>query len=184
MDDLKIIELYFSRDEQALRETADKYGAYCMAVSMNILRSQPDAEECVNDTYLRTWNSIPPARPASLKLFLARITRNISLNRHRALHADKRNRDLEVSLSELEACFPAPDDLPEGSATPIIDAMNDFLAAQTKTDRVIFVRRYWFADPVKEIAAAMNTRENRVSVRLFRLREKLRKSLVKEGFLA
>lgn len=77
MDDLKIIELYFSRDEQALRETADKYGAYCMAVSMSILRSQPDAEECVNDTYLKTWNSIPPTRPSSLKLFLARITRNL-----------------------------------------------------------------------------------------------------------
>lgn len=182
MDDLKIIELYFSRDEEAIRHTADKYGAYCMAVSMNILRSQPDAEECVNDTYLRTWNSIPPARPTSLKLFLARITRNISLNRHRALHADKRNRDLEVSLSELEACFPAPDDLPEGSATPIIDAMNDFLAAQAKTDRVIFVRRYWYSLPASQIAEEMGMTENAVWVRLHRTREKLREHLTERGY--
>ena len=110
MEDKRIIELYFARDEQAIRHTADKYGAYCTAVSMSILHSEPDAEECVNDTYLKTWNSIPPTRPSSLKLFLARITRNLSINRHRALHSDKRNKDLEVSLSELESCFPSPDD--------------------------------------------------------------------------
>ena len=98
MEDLRIIELYFSRDEQAIRHTADKYGPYCTAVSMSILHSEPDAEECVNDTWLKTWNSIPPTRPHSLKLFLARITRNLSINRHRALHSDKRNKDLESPL--------------------------------------------------------------------------------------
>ena len=182
MDDLKIIELYFSRDEQALRETADKYGAYCMAVSMSILRSQPDAEECVNDTYLKTWNSIPPTRPSSLKLFLARITRNDSLNRHRALHADKRNRDLEVSLSELEACFPAPEDPPTGMGTPIIDALNEFLAACSKTDRMIFVQRYWYSLPASQIAEEQGMTENAVWVRLHRTREKLRDYLTERGY--
>ncbi len=182
MEDIRIIELYFSRDEEAIRHTADKYGPYCMAVSMNILRSQSDAEECVNDTYLRTWNSIPPARPSSLKLFLARITRNVSLNRYRALHADKRNRDLEVSLTELETCFPAPDDLPEGRTTPIIDAMNDFLAAQTKTDRVIFVKRYWYSLPAAQIAEELGMSENAVWVRLHRTREKLRDYLAERGY--
>ena len=173
MDDLKIIELYFSRDEQALRETADKYGAYCMAVSMSILRSQPDAEECVNDTYLKTWNSIPPTRPSSLKLFL---------NRHRALHADKRNRDLEVSLSELEACFPAPEDPPTGMGTPIIDALNEFLAACSKTDRMIFVQRYWYSLPASQIAEEQGMTENAVWVRLHRTREKLRDYLTERGY--
>ena len=182
MEDLQIIELYFSRDEQALRETADKYGAYCMAVSMNILHSEPDAEECVNDTWLRTWNSIPPTRPASLKLFLARIARNLSLNRHRALHADKRNRDLEVSLTELEACFPAPDDLPEGKATPVMDALNDFLATQPKEDRVIFVQRYWYSLSAAQIAEEQGISENAVWVRLHRTREKLRDYLTERGF--
>ena len=108
MQDDRIIELYFARDEQAIRHTADKYGSYCMAVSMNILQCEPDAEECVNDTYLKTWNSIPPQRPSSLRYFLATITRNLSFNRLRAKHAERRNVDLEVSLDELEECLPAP----------------------------------------------------------------------------
>lgn len=182
LNDFEIVSLYHARNEQAVEITQKQYGTYCHTVSMNILNSQPDAEECVNDTYLRTWNSIPPARPASLKLFLARITRNISLNRHRALHADKRNRDLEVSLSELETCFPAPDDLPEGSATPIIDAMNDFLAAQSKTDRMIFVQRYWYSLPASQIAEELGMTENAVWVRLHRTREKLREHLTERGY--
>ena len=179
MEDQRIIDLYFARDEQAIRHTSDKYGAYCTAVSMHILHSEPDAEECVNDTYLKTWNSIPPTRPESLKLFLARIVRNISLNRHRALHSDKRDRDLETSLSELESCIPAPD---EGSSDELIRLINAFLEEQRKQDRVIFVQRYWYSLSAAEIAAEQGMTENAVWVRLYRVRDKLRLYLNERGY--
>lgn len=181
MEDDRIIELYFARDEQAVRHTADKYGAYCTAVSMSILHSEPDAEECVNDTYLKTWNSIPPTRPHSLKLFLARITRNISINRHRALHSEKRNRDLEVSLSELEPCFPSPEDM-NGGGGELTELLNEFLEGLPKTDRVMFVQRYWYSLTAAEIAAEVELSENAVWVRLHRTREKLRAYLTERGY--
>ena len=181
MEDNRIIELYFARDEEAIRHTADKYGAYCTAVSMNILHSEPDAEECVNDTYLKTWNSIPPTRPNSLKLFLARIVRNLSINRHRALHSDKRDKDLEVSLTELESCFPSPDNLPEGDSG-LVDLLNEFLEKQSKVDRIIFVQRYWYSLTAAQIAAEQGLSENAVWVRLHRTREKLRTFLIERGY--
>ena len=179
MEDHRIIELYFARDEQAIRHTADKYGAYCTAVSMNILHSEPDAEECVNDTYLKTWNSIPPTRPGSLKLFLAKITRNISLNRFRQLHADKRDKDLEVSMSELETCIPAPED---GGGGELVELLNEFLEKQSKTDRVLFVQRYWYSLSAAEIGEEHGMSENAVWVRLHRTREKLRAFLEERGY--
>ena len=108
--DAAIIELYFARDEEAIKKTDEKYGKLCMQTSMNILNSRPDAEECVSDTYLKTWNSIPPTRPASLCTFILRIIRNLSLNRLRDMKAARRNRDLTVSLEELEDCIPMPDE--------------------------------------------------------------------------
>ena len=180
MEDDRIIELYFDRDEQAIRHTADKYGAYCTAVSMNILRSEPDAEECVNDTYLKTWNSIPPTRPHSLKLFLARIVRNLSLNRHRDLHSDKRNRDLEVSLSELEPCFPVLDSGDDGGV--LGDLLNEFLDQQSKEDRIVFVQRYWYSLSAADIAEEQGLSENTVWVKLHRTRERLRIFLNERGF--
>ena len=180
MEDDRIIELYFGRDEQAIRHTADKYGAYCTAVSMSILHSEPDAEECVNDTYLKTWNSIPPTRPNSLKLFLARITRNLSINRHRALHSDKRNRDLEVSLSELESCLPVPDG--ENGGSELSELLNEFLGTQTPTDRKIFVQRYWYNLSAAEISEEHDISENAVWVKLHRTRERLREFLTERGY--
>ena len=180
MEDNRIIELYFSRDEQAIRHTADKYGAYCTAVSMSILHSEPDAEECVNDTYLKTWNSIPPTRPHSLKLFLARIVRNLSINRHRALHSDKRNRDLEVSLSELESCLPVPDG--ENGGSELSELLNEFLGTQTPTDRKIFVQRYWYNLSAAEISEEHDISENAVWVKLHRTRERLREFLTERGY--
>lgn len=180
MEDDRIIELYFSRDEQAIRHTADKYGAYCSTVAMNILHSEPDAEECVNDTYLKTWNSIPPTRPHSLKLFLARIVRNLSINRHRALHSDKRNRDLEVSLSELESCLPVPDG--ENGGSELSELLNEFLGTQTPTDRKIFVQRYWYNLSAAEISEEHDISENAVWVKLHRTRERLREFLTERGY--
>ena len=181
MEDLHIIELYFARDEEAIRHTADKYGPYCTAVSMSILHSEPDAEECVNDTWLKTWNSIPPTRPHSLKLFLARITRNLSINRHRALHSEKRNKDLEGSLTELEPCFPAPEDLPGGGGE-LVELLNEFLEKQNKMDRVVFVQRYWYSLSTAQIAEEHRMSENAVWVRLHRTRERLRAYLTERGY--
>ena len=180
MEDDRIIELYFGRDEQAIRHTADKYGAYCSTVAMNILHSEPDAEECVNDTYLKTWNSIPPTRPHSLKLFLARIVRNLSINRHRALHSDKRNRDLEVSFSELESCLPVPDG--ENGGSELSELLNEFLGTQTPTDRKIFVQRYWYNLSAAEISEEHDISENAVWVKLHRTRERLREFLTERGY--
>lgn len=179
MEDNRIIELYFARDEQAIRHTADKYGAYCMAVSMNVLHSEPDAEECVSDTYIKTWNSIPPTKPESLKLFLGKIVRNLSINRWRSWHSDKRNRDLEVSMTELESCIPDPDD---GNRGELVSLINEFLEKQPKTDRVMFVQRYWYSLSAAQIGEEMGVSENAVWVRLHRTRERLKKFLEERGY--
>lgn len=179
MEDMQIIHLYFARDEQAIRHTADKYGAYCTAISMNILHSEPDAEECVSDTYLKTWNSIPPTKPDSLKLFLAKIVRNLSLNRWRSWHSDKRNRDLEVSMTELETCIPAPDD---GNKGELIALLNEFLEGQSETDRKIFVQRYWYSLTAAQVGEELGLSENAVWVRLHRTRERLRAFLEERGY--
>lgn len=179
MEDNRIIELYFARDEQAIRHTAEKYGAYCMAVSMNVLNSEPDAEECVSDTYIKTWNTIPPTRPESLKLFLGKIVRNLSINRWRSWHSEKRNRDLEVSMTELEDCLPDPGD---GDRGELVSLINEFLENQTKTDRVIFVQRYWYSLSAARIGQEMGISENAVWVRLHRTRERLRQFLEERGY--
>lgn len=179
MEDNQIIELYFARDEQAIRHTADKYGAYCMAVSMNVLHSEPDAEECVNDTYLKTWNSIPPTRPSCLKLFLGKIVRNLSINRWNSWHSDKRDRDLEVSMTELEECIPDPDN---GDRGELIRLINEFLAKQSKTDRVIFVQRYWYSLSTAQIAKETELSENAVWIRLHRTRDRLKTFLEERGY--
>ncbi len=179
MEDIGIIDLYFSRDEQAIRHTADKYGAYCTTVSMNILHSEPDAEECVNDTWLKTWNTIPPTRPTSLRHFLATIVRNLSLNRWRSWHSEKRDKNLEESFDELESCFPAPDDGDRGELTELL---NTFLGGLPKQDRVIFVQRYWYSLSASQIGEEVGLSENAVWVRLHRTREKLRVYLTERGY--
>ena len=126
MNDQDIITLYFDRDERAIVETDKKYGKLCMQVSMNVLDSKPDAEECVNDTYLKTWNRIPPVRPNVLGAFVCRIARNLSIKRYRDLRRAKRNRDLTVSFEELEACIP----MPEEAQSELPELMSAFLAGQ------------------------------------------------------
>ena len=180
LEDAAIIRLYNARDERAISETDRKYGGYCMTVSMNILDSYPDAEECVNDTYLHTWRSIPPQNPASLRNFLGKIIRNLSINRHRALHSDKRNRDLEVSLSELESCLPVPDG--ENGGSELSELLNEFLGTQTPTDRKIFVQRYWYNLSAAEISEEHDISENAVWVKLHRTRERLREFLTERGY--
>ena len=178
MNDQDIIALYVARDEQAIVETAGKYGGLCMQVSMNILANKSDAEECVNDTYLKTWNSIPPTTPRSLGAFVCRIARNLSLNRHRDAHRERRNRDLLVSFEELEACISMPDE----TENELAELLTVFLEGQGETDRVLFMGRYWYACSVSDLAKRMGMTQNAVSLRLYKTREKLRIYLEERGY--
>ena len=178
MEDREIIALYFARDEMALRVSSDKYGSYVKGISMSILRNALDAEECVNDTWLKAWNSIPPQNPPSLKVYLGRLARHLSIDRLRTLTRLKRNRELEVALEELAECS-APDD---EDVTALTDALNEFLDGLEPLDRKLFVGRYWHLYPVSVLANAYDLSPNNTSVRLHRLRERLRVYLTERGF--
>jgi RNA polymerase sigma-70 factor (ECF subfamily) len=178
LPDSGIITLYNRRDERAIQATADKYGSFCLGISYDILGSREDAEECVNDTYLRVWNSIPPARPASLQAFLATITRRISLDRYRERRAAKRNRDLEVSFEELSEAVPAPDE----KADELPALLNDFLRTLEFPERRLFLRRYWLSIPVETLAKEEKTTVNAINVRMYKTRKKLRRYLLERGY--
>ena len=178
MNDQEIISLYFDRNEQAIKETETKYGKTCMQVSMNILHSRPDAEECVNDTYLKTWNSIPPTKPHSLCAFLCRIIRNLSLNRLQELTAAKRSRELTVSFEDLEACIPAAME----NAGELASLLNSFLESLDETNRVLFMGRYWYSYAIDDLAAQMGLTDKAVYMRLHKTREKLRAYLAERGY--
>ena len=177
MNDQDIIDLYFARNEQAIAETDKSYGKVCMQVSMNILDSRPDAEECVSATYLKPWNAIPPTRPQSLCAFVCRIARNLSLSRLRDLRRQKRNQELTLSLDELEACIPAVEDAGELSTL-----LNDFLEGLDETNRVLFMGRYWYSYAIDDLAAQMGLTDKAVYMRLHKTREKLRAYLAERGY--
>ncbi len=177
-DDNAILDLFFARDERAISETDRRYGKACMQVSMGVLNSHPDAEECVNDTYLRAWNTIPPTRPQSLCAYVCRIARNLSISRLREMTAAKRSRDLTVSLSELAACIPAPD---EGDRE-LPRLISAFLRESDDLDRRLFVGRYWYGRSVKDLATAHGIRAGLVYKRLERTRDDLRVYLTERGY--
>lgn len=176
--DEKIVALYFARDEQAIAETDRKYGKVCMQVSMNIVKSRPDAEECVSDGYLKTWHSIPPTRPASLCAFVCRIVRNLSINRLRDMKAERRNRDLTLSFEELESCISVDESL----ADVLPGLISSFLESLEETDRKLFMGRYFHATSVKELAKLYGLTPNAVSLRLYKIRERLRLHLEEGGY--
>ena len=150
MEDQQIIELYWARSEQAIRESETKYGAFCLSIARNILAQEQDAEECVNDTWLRAWNAMPPHRPARLSTFLGKLTRNLSFNRYKARRAGKRGGgQLPLVLDELGECVSGREDV-EGAVDrkELIRALDDFLTALPRRSRDLFVRRYWYADPI------------------------------------
>lgn len=178
MEDGQILALLWQRAEGAITALAERFGKRLYATAMNLLCSKQDAEECVNDTYMAVWNSIPPNRPEPLSPYVYRIGRNIALNRLRANTAQKRS-GYELSLDELEGCIPAPC-LEDGRA--LGQALNAYLDTLNKDNRVIFLRRYWFGDSVKDIAKAFAMTENAVSVRLSRTRDGLKSYLIKEGY--
>ncbi len=179
MEDEQIIELYFSRSEDAVLQTSKKHGSMCRRVAYNILRNSEDSEECVNDTWLKAWKSIPPVRPNCLAAFLAKITRNLALNRWRNR---EKNRGIQTTLclEELSECIPdAHGEISEDLA--LTDAINRFLAALKPDARKIFVQRYWYVCTVKEIARELSISEGAVKMRLSRIRGELKQFFEKEG---
>jgi RNA polymerase sigma-70 factor (ECF subfamily) len=185
MTDAQIITLYQERSESAIGETEKRYGSYCHAIAMNILHSREDAEECVNDTLLKAWNSIPPQTPAILSSFLGKITRNISIDKYNARKAKKRQGDENsVPLSELEVCFPDLSNVENEVDTKILgQTIEKFLYTVKKNDRIFFVRRYWYNDSISAIAERFSAGESKVMVNLFRTRNKLKLYLQKEGLI-
>ena len=178
MTDHEIIELFFARDEAAIRETDMKYGTFCMSIAQNILKSTPDAEECVNDTYLKAWNAIPPERPKMLKAFLACIVRRLSLNRYNSWHTAKRDRNLEVAFEELSESIPMRDE----DAGELPQFLNEFLGNLNATERRIMVCRYWYAMTAAQIAQAEGLTVGAVNMRLHKTRNKLRLFLNERGY--
>lgn len=180
MDDEQIVELYWNRKENAIVETANKYSRLCRTIAMNILGDLADAEECENDSYLALWNAIPSTRPNCFSAFLSTIVRNKALDQYK--RKKRRNRECELIVSELEECafyIPSAEDSFEGKQ--VYQYINEFLRVQRKETRVIFVRRYWYADPIASIAERMGYTEGKVKTVLFRTRKKLGEYLVGRG---
>lgn len=182
MDDPQIIELYWARSEQAISETSAKYGAFLWRIARNILESHDDADECVNDTYLRAWNAIPPSRPSAFRAWLGRIVRNLSLDRWKQSRTAKRGGDgMEVLLGELDDCVPEPHGTEKTMEDQeIASLISAFLRRQSPESRIIFLRRYWYGQSVADIAAGMNCGEGKVKSSLFRTRKALRTYLEQE----
>ena len=180
MEDEKIVRLYWERDENAIRETHIKYGKYCYTVAYNILHPHEDSHECVNDTWYGAWNAMPPEKPNKLQCFLARITRNIAIDRYRYDNAQKRGAEMEGIIDEYWEC------IPDGSISIEEDfvlkqTINGFLASLDTKTRVIFMRRYWYSMSIKDIADGMHLSENNISLILHRTRNKFKDYLTKEG---
>jgi len=183
MDDARIIALYFARDEQAIDATAQKYGSYCAAIARNILIRE-DAEECVNDTWLRAWNAIPPHKPRIFSAFLAKITRNLALHRwHYNTAARRGGGETVLMLDELGSIVSDRDAEQAVDRRALIRAINEILRQLPTQKRTMFLRRYWYFDSVGTIAKRFGMTENAVSVSLSRTRAKLREELEKRGFM-
>ena len=182
MEDTEIIDLYWQRDQRAIDETHGKYGGFLAGIAWNILRSHSDAEECVNDTWHRAWNTMPPQRPNSLRAYLCRIVRNLSIDRWRQRYSAKRGGGMEALVLELEECVPAvPSAEEQWEAQEVARAVERWLQALDEEERDLFLRRYWCGEAVKELAAGLGCSSNGLAQRLRRLRQSLRQALEKEG---
>lgn len=180
MEDKKIIELYWMRNESAIDESDKKYGKYCRTIAYNILCSGEDSDECVNDTWHNAWRAIPPEKPSKLKYFFGRITRNLALDRYSYSKAQKRNIDIETTIDEFYECIPNSDFSIEDEII-LKKLINGFLESLDSRARIIFLRRYWYALSVQEIAKKMGMSESHVSVILHRTRNRFKDYLKKEG---
>ena len=183
MEDSMIIEMYWNRNENAIEETNKKYGKYCFSVANNILNSKEDSDECVNDTWLRTWNIVPPKKPDKFRIFLAKITRNLSFDKYKSKNTAKRSGEMLYILDELSECISGGNTTDnEVDMKLLADCINSFLKTVSQRDRTVFLRRYFYAEPVGSIAEKLNITANNASAILSRLRNKLREHLTKEGF--
>ncbi len=183
MDDNQIVALFWSRDEAAITESGVKYGKYCHYIAYQILNNEEDAQEIVNDTYLKAWSTIPPRKPTSLKSYLGMIVRQLSANRVDRITAEKRgNGQLPLVLDELSECIPAEREDCKIEAAQLQEALNRFLHSLPKKTCNIFIRRYWYVSSISEIAKEYGMKENSVTVLILRTRNKLKDFLLKEGF--
>ena len=180
MEDKKIIELFFNRSEAAIAESEKKYGRYLRYIAFSVLGDEKDCEEIENDTYLRAWNSIPPENPCSLKGYLAALCRNLALNRHKAKNTQKRG-EYESALDELSECLPDPSSGDLAERFTLRAAIEDFLRSLDRRDRIIFLQRYFYNCPIRDIAIRHGMKESAVTMLLFRTRRKLKDKLTKEG---
>ena len=181
MEDEKIIDLYWARDEAAIHETDVKYHHYCGAIALRILENMEDAEECVNDTWLHTWNAVPPERPNILSVFLGHITRNLSIDRYRMKHAARRRSNMEtvdLELADLEGRYHLDAQIED---RVIARAISEFLRQTDTFSRILFVRRYWYLESIHDLAERYNVSESKVKSNLFRTRKALRQHLLEEG---
>ena len=185
MDDTQIVELYWARKESAIEETEAKYGSYCRSIAGNILQNQDDAEECVNDTWLGAWNSMPPHRPSVLSTFLGKLTRRISIDKWRRITAKKRgNGQLPLVLDELEDCVSDGKSIEEETERKLLaEVIAAFVKSLPETEQKVFLCRYWYMDSVSTIATRFRFSESKVKSMLSRTREKLRVRLEKEGLV-
>lgn len=184
VEDSKIVDLYWERSEQAISETQNKYGHYCLSIARNILPTREDAQESVNDTYLAAWNAMPPNRPSVLSTFLGKLTRRISIDRWRILSADKRGGgNTALALEELAECIPGGSD-PEAEveAKELASTVGSFLDTLSSTERQIFLMRYFDLTNIQNISSKFNISPSKVKSMLFRIRNKLREHLEKEGY--
>lgn len=185
MEDLQIIELYWNKDENAIKETQNKYGNYCYSIAYGILRNNEDAQELVNDTYLAVWEAIPPHHPLNLSTFIGKITRNLSLNKWRKMNAKKRGEgQVTLSFDELEECIADTKDFKDELQTEVLaESINDFLKTLKPEQRKVFVCRYWYFESIEEIADRFNFSISKVKMILKRTRDNLKQHLIKEGIL-
>lgn len=185
MDDKQIVDLYFARKEQAIRETAKKYGKYCFAIARNILQNSSDAEETVNDTYMGAWNSIPPHRPAMLSTYLGKITRRLALKRWTANRTQKRGgSEIALALEELVGCIPSDFDVESRiNEDELTQILNDFVRNLPNPESHVFLCRYWYLNSIEAIARRFDFSQSKVKSMLSRTRKKLYAHLQKEGYL-
>ena len=182
MEDSAIVALYWQREERAIAETYQKYGRFCHQIARNILTIREDAEECVSDTWVKAWNTMPPQRPNSLKAFLGCIVRNLAISRYRSSRAQKRYGGMEILLSELDDCVPTADEVANAvDAAELSQAISDWLRTLPLVERTWFIRRYWNGEPVKNLALEQGMASRAMTKRLARLRAGLRAHLEKEG---
>lgn len=184
MEDIAIIVLYFERSEQAIVETDSKYGGYCYSIAYNILSNREDSQECVSDTYMAAWKSIPPRRPRSLRAFLGKLTRHISVDLWRKSSAKKRGGgEIVLALEELDNCVDVTNTENTYEQKELTWVLNQFLSSLSATERNVFLCRYWYMDSIKAISEYSGFAQSKITSMLHRTREKLRKRLIEEGYL-